>query len=115
MSYTEQNTAFASDALAGRITQAIFKACLDIAGENSAWFNTAEHASKRQELVRVLLNNNVQKFVSMRRAVIASMDSAAVDLSDPSNETNITDASIDAAIASVWDDQAGVVYADTQA
>lgn len=86
---------------------AVWDAALSIVGEDwqTAGFSEAKHV-KRHAIGVEVLRGNQQTMQSFINAVAANLE--------PTDPTSVLDANMNTAVASVWDDIAGVTYEEAQ-
>jgi hypothetical protein len=106
MSLQQQLNVSQDETFQGRVRMSVFRAANAIVGENPAGMSQAK-ASKRHTLGVTVLAGS--------QAVLAPFyNTVAADLGDVNDQSTITDAAIDVSVDAVWDDIAGVTFADNQ-
>lgn len=90
-----------------QVKASVWKAAESIVGEDwqTAGYSQAK-ATKRHTIGVEILRGNPQTMQSFINAVAANLE--------PADPAGVSDANMDTAVASVWDDIAGVTYEENQ-
>ena len=108
MSLQQQADVAADPLFQERVRMSTYRAANSIVGEDSVTlgFSTAK-ANKRHALGVDVLGGD--------RVLLSSFyNSVGADLGDVADQSTITDGAIDTSVDSVWDDIAGVTFAENQ-
>lgn len=106
MAYSQQIAIVADTTFRARVKQAVIKAAHAVVGEDTSSYSTAK-ATKRHDLGVVILAGNemrISTFIYSVASLVGNED----------DQVDILDATIDTTVSSVWDDIAGVTYAENQ-
>jgi hypothetical protein len=108
MSLQQQSDVSKDVLFQGRVTMSTYRAANSIVGEDWQTLGYTEaKANKRHDLGVLVLSGS-------KSALTSFFNSVAADVGDVTDQSLIADATIDTSVDSVWDDIAGVTYAENQ-
>ena len=105
MTLQQIGTTASDNTFKAKVKAAVYKAAIAIIGEDPATLNSTSQASKRHTLGQRVLQDHNSVLENFYYAVATQVGEVA----DPGT---IADLDIDNAVSALWDDVAGVTYAE---